>query len=280
MPYAAKQPTLPTPNTHPSPGNRHCVDLVLTSMEESLCQGRVKRNGRTTENQNLSPEDTKELAKCVMFLILVGGIVLIVWIVKGKFAEDKWVAIGAAAALLQAIGVVGGVVYAALQLKAIREESRTKRSDVLLDQLARQLFDMEREAQTARASWKALSRMRSTGQKLGVHGKSREILIDHFGPQFLVERDGYEKSKSSFLYLLDAAEPLVQALSKHEDLEFELLRIAGKMLPSAPLELFGADSDPWKVDFLEEIETGIRQFRKQIALLLGEVAPFDKLRKN
>jgi hypothetical protein len=46
------------------------------------------------ENGNLSPEDKRELVKCVMFLILVGGIVLVVWIVKGTFAEDEWVAIG------------------------------------------------------------------------------------------------------------------------------------------------------------------------------------------
>jgi hypothetical protein len=96
------------------------------------------------ENGNLSPEDKRELVKCVMFLILVGGIVLVVWIVKGTFAEDEWVAIGAAAALVQAIGVVGGVIYAALELKTIREEATANRSNNLLDELSRLLLQMTR----------------------------------------------------------------------------------------------------------------------------------------
>jgi hypothetical protein len=79
------------------------------------------------ENQNLSTEDKKELTKCVCFLLTAMTITLVVWIVKGTFADNEWVAIGAAAAFLQAIGVVGGVVYAALQLKTICEEARSNR---------------------------------------------------------------------------------------------------------------------------------------------------------
>jgi hypothetical protein len=213
-----------------------------------------------------------------MFLGLVGGIVLIVWIVKGTFAEDKWVAIGAAAALLQAVGVVGGVIYAA-PLKAIREESRTSRSNALLDQLAGHFSQMERESRSAKSSWETLCSRRALGQQMLDEGIDRKRVDAFFGPLFDADREKYQLTKASLINLFEAAEPLILALTRERNLEFQAVHLFGRMLPSSPSKLFEDEPDTWGAQFFETIDGHIKKFRSQIALHQAESAPLIRLRK-
>jgi hypothetical protein len=213
-----------------------------------------------------------------MFLGLVGGIVLIVWIVKGTFAEDKWFAIGAAAALLQAVGVVGGVICAA-PLKAIREESRTSRSNALLDQLAGHFSQMERESRSAKSSWETLCSLRALGQQMLDEGIDRKIVDEVLGPIFDGEKGKYEHIRASLINLFEAAEPLILALTRERNDEFEWLHIQGQLLPSASSKLFEDEPDTWGAQFFETIDGHIKKFRSQIALHQAESAPLIRLRK-
>jgi hypothetical protein len=103
--------------------------------------------------ETLSNEERHDILKFVTFMVTIVSIVVIVWIVKGTWADEKWVAVGAVAALAQAVAVSIGVLYAAGQIKALRQEGDRRRRHELLDRLDTVLPELEAAASTASLAW-------------------------------------------------------------------------------------------------------------------------------
>ena len=80
-----------------------------------------------------SRQDKRDILVFLGFIAASATTVLIVLAVKGTWSTNNWVAFGAIAAMLQAVGVVGAVIYAGVQLRANREAERHRRLDGLLD---------------------------------------------------------------------------------------------------------------------------------------------------
>ena len=78
-----------------------------------------------------------------MFLsvLAVGGmIVVVIAIAHGDWPTDRWVATGALGALIQGIGVVGGVAYAARELRHHRTADARRRRNDVIDRLEQMVF--------------------------------------------------------------------------------------------------------------------------------------------
>lgn len=231
------------------------------------------------ENQNLSTEDKKELYKCLMFLGLVGGIVLIVWIVKGTFAEDKWVAIGAAAALVQAFGVVVGVLYAAWQLKAVREEARSNRLNVLLDQLVAIFPDVTKLFRAAKFSFSSAIHVNRLAKQAETEGETRsDVKEGPLGTLFEKNKQEYNASNDELRDLVDRIELLVLSLATERSREATLLKFSVPLSLPTMFNLFDQTQEEYPTESFKRFEDLIKALRKQINDLLATQAPLQRLR--
>jgi hypothetical protein len=209
---------------------------------------------RATENQNLSPEDKKELAKCVCFLLTAMTITLVVWIVKGTFADNEWVAIGAAAAFLQAIGVVGGVIYAALQLKTIREEARSNRSNVLLDQLVAIFPDVTRLFRAAKFSFFSNIAVNKLAKQAETEGESRSDVKDgRLGTLFEKNNRSTTRLNDELRDLVDRIELLVLSLATERSREATLLKFSVPLSLPTMFNLFDQTQEEYPTESFKTI---------------------------
>lgn len=103
-----------------------------------------------TQNQELLDSDSYRdgIFSFLVFVVAVAGILCAVWIVDGTWGDDEWVAIGAAAAVIQAFGVCVGVGYGWLQVRGFRQESHDQRVRSVVDETAELTFRLSRQART------------------------------------------------------------------------------------------------------------------------------------
>ena len=75
-------------------------------------------------------------------------------VVAAVRSEWSWAAVGALAAAVQAIGVLGALIFAWVQIRTAREEARRRRKDELIDELVVLTFrGLDRAVQDNSAAW-------------------------------------------------------------------------------------------------------------------------------
>ncbi len=83
----------------------------------------------------LPRNDRRDVLMFLGFLGVLVTAVVIVLVARNNWPERRWVALGATAAMVQALAVLFALIFAWLQIKTSREEARRQRTDELIDRL-------------------------------------------------------------------------------------------------------------------------------------------------
>jgi hypothetical protein len=184
----------------------------------------------------------------------------------------------AAAALVQAIGVVGGVIYAALELKTIREEATANRSNNLLDELSRLLLQMTRMSQIAQNSFRGCCLFRDAARDAEKDGRLEARFKTRLVELFVREANTHRDAKLQLETLVQEVDRANRSLTKNPSHFLLQLRIRVGLLPSQPSNFLAAEPAQFPSRDFHALEEAIQKISSQVFGLLAQAAPLERLR--